>query len=109
MFQPLPSEQTLLKAVLEPLLEDFKYWFSRSQNLLESERIDILSVEEQAALLGRVKQSQQEVAAAQMLFRATEGQAGVEMEVLMPWHHLVAECWQVSRRWRMAKGDRSPS
>jgi hypothetical protein len=109
MFQPLPSEQKLLKTILEPLLEDFQYWFSRSQNLLESERIDILSEEEQSGLLARVQQSQKEVAAAQMLFQATEGQAGIEMAVLMPWHQLVAECWQVSRHWRRVKSARSAS
>ncbi|EHJ13387.1 DUF2605 family protein, partial [Crocosphaera watsonii] len=29
------TEQELLKTILEPLLEDFQYWFSRSRHLLE--------------------------------------------------------------------------
>ena len=100
MSQPLPSEQQLLKTLLEPLLEDFQYWFSRSRDLLESEKIAFLSDAEQADLLQRVRYGQQEVSTAQLLFRATDGKAGIDMAVLVPWHQLVAECWQVSRRWR---------
>jgi hypothetical protein len=33
-----PRELELLKSVLAPLLEDFQYWFSRAQTLLEAER-----------------------------------------------------------------------
>jgi predicted flavoprotein YhiN len=108
-----PSERELLKTVLEPLLEDFIYWFSRARTLLESERISFLSVEEQEALLARVKQTQQEVSAARMLFNATDGQAGIDTATLVPWHQLVAQCWQVAMRWRSLKrekeqdGDRS--
>ncbi|HEY9668852.1 MAG TPA: DUF2605 family protein, partial [Coleofasciculaceae cyanobacterium] len=39
MSQSQPSEQELLKSVLQPLLEDFQYWFSRSRSLLETEDI----------------------------------------------------------------------
>ena len=28
-----PTEKELLKSVLEPLLEDFQYWFGRSRSL----------------------------------------------------------------------------
>ncbi|MCP2730827.1 DUF2605 family protein [Limnofasciculus baicalensis] len=27
-------------------------------------------------------------------------QVGIEPATLLPWHRLVAECWEVSRRWR---------
>ena len=103
MSQLPPSEKQLLKTFLEPLLEDFRYWFSRSRNLLESERITFLSEAEQADLLERIIHSQQQVSTAQMLFQATEGRAGIDMAVVMPWHQLVAECWQVSRYWRSLK------
>jgi hypothetical protein len=94
-------ESELLKSLLEPLLEDFKYWFERSINLLETEEIHFLSGEDQSDLLARVKQAQQEVAAAKALFQATGGQ--VETAALMPWHRLLAECWQVSARFRSSQ------
>ncbi|MBE9221281.1 DUF2605 domain-containing protein [Cyanobacterium stanieri LEGE 03274] len=98
-----PTEKELLAKVLAPLLEDFQYWFSRSITLLESERITFLSEQEQNDLIARIKSSQDEVKTASMLFRATDGQAGVDTKVLMPWHSLVAECWGVARRWRLEK------
>ena len=100
MPDPNPPEPKLLKALLQPLLEDFVYWFDRSTTLLETEAIAFLSVEEQSDLLARVKQAQQEVGAAQALFQATGGLVGIETEALMPWHRLLAECWQVSARFR---------
>jgi hypothetical protein len=100
MPQSQPSEQELLKTVLQPLLEDFQYWFSRSRSLLETEDITFLSKEQQSDLLARVIHAQQEVTTAQMLFQATSGQVGVETATLVPWHQLVSECWQVGMRWR---------
>ena len=93
-------ESELLKALLEPLLEDFNYWFERSTKLLETEEIPFLSDEDQSDLLARVKQAQQEVGAAKALFQATVGQVGIETTALMPWHRLLADCWQVSSRFR---------
>jgi hypothetical protein len=95
----LPESQ-LLKALLEPLLEDFNYWFERSTKLLETEEIPFLSDEDQSDLLARVKQAQQEVGAAKALFQATAGKVGIETTAMMPWHRLLAECWQVSARFR---------
>ena len=100
MHQSQPSEQELLKSVLQPLLEDFHYWFSRSRTLLESEDITFLSDQQQAELLRKVKEAQQEVSTAQMLFQATDGKVGIETATLLPWHQLVSECWQVGMRWR---------
>ncbi|MBE9096142.1 DUF2605 domain-containing protein [Tychonema sp. LEGE 07203] len=93
-------ESELLKSLLEPLLEDFNYWFARSTKLLETEEIHFLSDEDQSDLLARVKQAQQEVGAAKALFQATGGQVAIETSALMPWHRLLAECWQVSARFR---------
>ncbi len=95
-----------LKNLLQPLLEDFQYWFNRSRTLLESETIEFLTTEQQAGLLARVQQAQQEVATAQMLVNLTEGQVGLDTAILMPWHHLVTECWQVGMRYRTQKADR---
>ena len=109
MSNSQPTEQELLKSVLEPLLDDFQYWFSRARTLLESENISFLSPDEQARLLERVKHSQQEVSTAQMLFKATGGRTGIDPAVLVPWHRLVAECWQVARGWRSVKEGTSQS
>lgn len=100
-----PTEKELLKTILEPLLEDFQHWFERFRNLLESEKLSFLSDQEQAELLTRVKQSQKEVSTAQILFQATEGQAGVDMKVVLPWHKLVTKCWDVANQWRSLKND----
>jgi hypothetical protein len=94
------TEKELLKKVLLPLLEDFTYWFSSSSNLLESETMPFLSSDEQGNLLDRIKQAQAEVQTATMLFKVTDGQAGIDTKVLMPWHKLVGECWHVARQWR---------
>lgn len=101
---PVP-EQELLKTLLKPLLEDFQYWFGRSRSFLETERISFLTIDQQSDLLARVKQAQQEVQTAQMLFQATDGQVGIESATLMPWHHLVTECWQIAMQWRTTNGS----
>ncbi|MGF1486828.1 MAG: DUF2605 domain-containing protein [Prochloraceae cyanobacterium] len=102
-----PKENELLKNVLEPLLEDFQYWFARSRSLIESEQLTFLSAQEKRQLLDRIKKTQQEVSATQMLFKATDGKAGVDPQTLIPWHQLVVESWEVSKRWReQKKSDR---
>ncbi len=96
-------EPELLKAVLQPLLEDFQYWFARSRNLLETERIGFMTTEGQSELLSRVKTAQEKVNAAKMMFSATDGQVGIDMEAMMPWHQLVTECWNVAIRFRQER------
>ena len=104
-----PTEKEILRTVLKPLLEDFQYWFERSCSLLESEELSFFSGDEQAELLARIKKAQQEVNTAQMLFDATDGEAGIESRMLVPWHQLVAECWDVARRRRELKNISYPS
>lgn len=101
------SESELLKSLLEPLLEDFQYWFGRSRTFLETTEVLFLTAEQQADLLARVAQSQLEVSAAQSLFKAIGGQAGIETSVLAPWHQLISECWQVFHRHRLAGASSS--
>lgn len=96
-------EPELLKEILEPLLDDFQYWFGRSRSMLENETIIFLPAEEQAKLLQRVKQAQQEVTTARMLFQATGSQVGLDMATVMPWHKLLTECWQVAIRFRQQR------
>ncbi|BAZ43530.1 hypothetical protein NIES4102_05310 [Chondrocystis sp. NIES-4102] len=100
-----PTEKELLKTVLEPLLEDFQYWFERSRSLLESEQMSFFSDQEQAQLLEKIIQSQKEVQTAKMLFYATEGSAGIDSRMLIPWHQLVAECWNVAQKQRSFKNQ----
>lgn len=109
MTNPNPEESELLKNVLEPLLEDFQYWFGRSQTLLETEKIDFLGAEKQAQMLSKVQQAHEQVNIAKQLFLATEGQAGVQMQVIMPWHQLLTECWQVSMRFRKEQAAQQES
>ncbi|MBF1988056.1 DUF2605 domain-containing protein [Fischerella thermalis] len=94
------SEPELLKTILQPLLDDFQYWFARSRNFLETEQLNFMSSQEQSALLERVKQAQEEVNTAKMLFTATEGQVGIDMATLMPWHQLLSQCWKVAMHFR---------
>jgi Protein of unknown function (DUF2605) len=98
-----PSEQELLQTILQPLLVDFDYWFTRSQELLEREQIAFLSHNAQAELLDRVKQAQQEVTVAKLLFHAVDGQAGIEPSQMVAWHKVVTECWHVSMQLRQSK------
>lgn len=98
-----PTEREILEKILAPLLEDFIYWFDRASCLLESEKMPFLTEEEQEGLLARLRQAKKEVETAIMLFKATGGQVGVDTKALLPWHKLVAECWDVARRWRELK------
>ena len=98
-----PTEKELLKTVLEPLLEDFQYWFGRSHTLLESEQMPFWTTQEQADFVARLVNAEQEVRTAQMLFKATDGLAGIDSKMLLPWHQLVAECWNVARKLREDK------
>jgi hypothetical protein len=100
MFSELPAAPDLLRQVLEPLLEDFDYWFSRSRSLLETQTLDFMEPAAQASVLDRLTTAQQSVSVSRSLLNATDGQAGVEMSVLMEWHKLVAECWAISIKQR---------
>ena len=101
----LPEESELLKSTLEPLLEDFEYWYERSRHLLETEELSFLTQPQQSDLLNRIIQAQQKVIATKTMFYATGGQVGIEMTVLMPWHKLLTECWQVATRFRVEQAN----
>lgn len=98
-----PSERELLQTILQPLLVDFDYWFGKSKELLERGRIAFLSEAEQADLLTRVSNAQQEVNVAKLLFQAVDGQAGIEASQMVAWHQIVTKCWQVSVRLRQSE------
>lgn len=106
MFHPNSSEPDLLKAILEPLLNDFRYWFGRSRALLESETIEFLDPLKQSDLLQRVCEAQEAVQVTQTLMEATDSQVGVDTAVLMTWHQLVTECWQITIRFRLEQSTK---
>jgi Protein of unknown function (DUF2605) len=93
---PASDGADLMKAVLPPLLEDFQHWFSRTVEMLENQNISFLSAQQQQDLLERVQSAQKQVSASQMLASATDGQATIEMPVVMSWNKLVHECWGVA-------------
>ncbi|MGB7486835.1 MAG: DUF2605 domain-containing protein [Phormidesmis sp.] len=100
-FPPTPPEDAeLLKSVLSPLLKDFQHWFGRTANRLEAQKITFLSPAEQATLLSRIYTAQKQVSASQAIASVTEGQASIDMPVVMGWHQLAQECWGIALRQR---------
>ncbi|MGD1943411.1 MAG: DUF2605 domain-containing protein [Leptolyngbyaceae cyanobacterium] len=94
---PHPPEQPLVQTVLEPLLDDFQYWFGETLVLLASPPAQCLESHDRQALAAQLTTAQQAVATAKALLLATEGQAGVDIAVVGQWHQLVSRCWQTSR------------
>jgi hypothetical protein len=89
----------ILRQILEPLLEDFAYWFDRSQKLLSGERLTFLTEAQQQQLLDRLRNAIKEVAVATSLFKITGHQVGVDMATMRPWHELLVECQAVGMRY----------
>lgn len=98
----LPGAE-VLKSVLEPLLDDFQYWFARSREFLETRQLSFMSEQEQSDLLLQIKQAQDELNTARMMFNATDGQVAIDMATITPWHLLVTKCWNVAMRFHQEK------
>lgn len=96
----MDSKAELLKQILGPLLEDYRYWFERSQTLLEKERLEFISVEHQADVLNRVKQAQAQWQAAVALYQIADHEVGIDPGILAKWHRLLLECAELGRRFR---------
>lgn len=94
------SAADLLPQVLEPLLEDFKYWFDRSQQFLSSHRLTFLEESQQADLLRRVEETQKSIAAATTMFQLSEKKVAIDPALVMEWHQLLMECQGVAMRYR---------
>ncbi|MGF1522483.1 MAG: DUF2605 domain-containing protein [Leptolyngbyaceae cyanobacterium] len=99
---PRQPDTPLVQSVLEPLLNDFQYWFSESKTLLTSPQADCLEAKQRQSLIGQIEVAQREVATARTLLLTTDGQAGVETSIVMNWHQLVLQCWQASKQIRQA-------
>jgi hypothetical protein len=94
------SKAELLRQILGPLLEDYRYWFERSQALLEGERLEFISIEQQAEVLSRVKQAQAEWQAAVALYQIADNEVGIDPGILAKWHRLLLECAELGRLFR---------
>lgn len=103
MALPNPSDSRLIQAILDPLLDDFLYWFGRSRLLLETNDLSNLSAPEQARLLQRIHQAEAEVHSTKALLAVTG--VGVAPSTLAPWHQLVTECWQIGHQWRVSQSS----
>jgi len=94
------SDQPLIQAILEPLLDDFQFWFREAQTLLASPAAECLDHDQRTTILNEIEQAQQEVATARTLLLATDGKAGVDTTMVGQWHKLVSRCWGVARQVR---------
>lgn len=90
-------DKPIVQEILEPLLDDFQYWFNETKSLLNSPKADCLAASDRQALTQELGEAQQAVATARTLMLATAGHAGVDMAVVGQWHRLVTKCWQTSR------------
>ena len=97
---PTPRNPNLLQELLDPLVEDFAYWFDRSLKLLENNRIEFLSQDEQDDLRDRVRQASAELTSANQLYKLTGNEVGIDPNLVMKWHRLLVECGSVGRRFR---------
>jgi hypothetical protein len=94
------SSAELLPLVLEPLLEDFRYWFERSHHLLSNNRIHFLSEADQADLLHRIEEAQQAIAVSTTMFNLSDKKVGIDPQLVVNWHRLLMECQAVGMRYR---------
>jgi hypothetical protein len=97
------SESEIMKGVLEPLFDDFDDWLGRSRSLLESEQMPFLTPDQQADYLVRIREALQSVSTSRSLFNLTNGTVGVEPQLLLGWHQLVMECWQIATRFHQGE------
>lgn len=99
MSNTVNPDPEMLRQLLQPLLEDFIYWFDRAQKLLSTESLDFLDDADQKKLLDRLEHALKEVNVAIALFRVTGHQVGVDMATMRPWHELLVECQAVGMRY----------
>ena len=95
-----PHHPNLLQEILDPLVEDFEYWFERSAVLLGNNRITFLKEADQAELLSRVEHAQAELQSAKQLYNLTSNTVGIDSSLVMKWHRLLVECGSVGSRFR---------
>jgi Protein of unknown function (DUF2605) len=97
------QDSDVLKYILEPLLEDFDYWFGRSLLLLEKEEINFLTEPQKNDLITRITNTLQAVKTAKMMYKLSGEQVGVEVQAMMPWHNLLMECQAIGMKFRQSQ------
>lgn len=98
----------LLKEILGPLLEDFKYWFGRSVRLLEERELDFLDPSDRKKLLEQIKHAQSELQSAELLYNLSDNKVGVDPQLVTKWHRLLMRCAEVGYRYRQLNPDAAP-
>ena len=88
----------ILESLLESLLTDFEYWFTRGYELIEQSSDEVMNFEERQDLSGRLEEGLQAVKAARALTHAADKPVAVSMKAMAPWHGLVIEVWGLSAR-----------
>ena len=88
----------ILESLLESLLTDFEYWFTRGYELIEQSSDEIMTLDERQDLSARLEEGLQAVNAARSLTRAAGKPVAVSMKAMAPWHGLVTEVWGLSAR-----------
>ena len=88
----------ILESLLESLLADFEYWFTRGYELIEQSSDEIMTLDERQDLSARLEEGLQAVNAARSLTRAAGKPVAVSMKAMAPWHGLVTEVWGLSAR-----------
>ncbi len=94
------GQAELLRTILGPLLEDYRYWFERARRFLQEERLEWLSVEEQQSILERVLAAQAELQTAETLYQLSDNKVGIDPGLVAKWHRLLMECAELGRRFR---------
>ncbi len=94
------DKSKLLAEILGPLLDDYHYWFDRSQKLLEQQQLSFITPEQQADVLERVRQAQGELQAAESLYRLSEQEVGIDPGLMAKWHRLLMECAELGYKYR---------
>lgn len=96
-----PESSEIVPKLLEPLLDDFLYWFGQSIRRLKAGPLEFMTAEEQAQLLQSIQTAMQEVQSAKALLQATG--VGVAPETLNTWHQWVVQGWRIAQQQRAAE------
>jgi hypothetical protein len=92
----------LLDQLLDPLLDDFAFWFGRGRVLLEHCPDAVMPPEERAALAEELESGGKTLLAARSLRAAAPVSMALDLQAMAPWHHLVMRCWALAARLRQA-------
>ena len=98
----------LLDQLLDPLLEDFSFWFARGAVLLEHCPDSVMAAAERRAMAEALETSARALVAARCLRAAAPESLAVDLEAMAPWHRLVMRCWALAARMRQAGVELPP-